>query len=228
MKTFVKNPIIILLALFLLVPEILLAHNPRIVKAKITEIQNPENSQAFYGELRGSEAEFVINSDKEFSLYAGILVPDIKNIRTDISAEIYTLKDGKKETLALLEGSKHQWKPFHEEYGQDNYLWGPEYKAEDSKGDELKGRSVPAGSYRIRVFSPANLGKYVFVVGTLEVWPAKEIINAMLKVPILKLTFFEEPVLKVLLSKFGMIYGFFLLLLAGLAGMAYKKAVGSR
>jgi hypothetical protein len=204
MKIVIKNLSIIFLALFLFLPGSAVAHQPRIVKGNFVEITNQEVSQAFYGELRGAQVEYQINSDKEFRLYVGILVPDIPNVRKDISAEIYRVKDRGKETVALLDGSQFEWTPFYEEFAKDNYLWGPEYKADDSqKGVELKGRQVPAGEYRIRVFSPSNQGKYCLVTGYLEVFPIKEIFKTLVAVPQIKLHFFNEPVFKVLLSPFG-------------------------
>jgi hypothetical protein len=219
MKTIIKNLSIILLALFLFMPGSVLAHQPRIVKGNFVEITNPEVSQAFYGELRGAQVEYRINSDREFRLYVGILVPDIPNVRKDIAAEIYRVKDGGKEMVALLDGSQFEWTPFYEEFAKDNYFWGPEYKADDSqKGVELKGRQVPAGEYRIRVFSPSNQGKYCLVTGYLEVFPIKEMFKAMVVVAQIKLNFFNEPVFKVLLSPFGWGSVLFFYLLAFVAG----------
>jgi len=102
-RTVVKNLSIIILAIFLFMSSSALAHLPRIVKGNYVEITNPEVSQAFYGELRGAPAEYRINSNREFRLYVGILVPDIPRVRKDISTEIYLVKDGEKDTLALLE-----------------------------------------------------------------------------------------------------------------------------
>lgn len=203
MRTVVKNLSIIILAIFLFMPGSALAHLPRIVKGNYVEISNPEVSQAFYGELRGAQAEYRINSDREFRLYVGILVPDIPQVRKDISTEIYLVKDGGKDTLALLDGTQFEWTPFFEEFAKDNYFWGPEYKADDSqKGIELKGRLVPAGDYHIKVFSPSNQGKYSLVVGYLEEFSLKDIFN-MVTVPQIKLKFFGDPLSEVLLSPFG-------------------------
>ena len=203
MKTVIKSLFLILLALFLFMPSSALAHQPRIVKGNFVEITNPEVSQAFYGELCGTQVEYRINSDREFRLYVGILVPDIPNVRKDIAAEIYRVKDGGKETVALLDGSQFEWTPFYEEFAKDNYLWGPEYKADDSqKGVSLTGRMVPSGDYHIKVFSPTDQGKYTLVVGELEEFPLKEIVNSMSSVPQIKRSFFGEPLLKVLLTPF--------------------------
>lgn len=203
MRRVVKNLSIIILAIFFFMSGNALAHQPRIVKGNYEEITNPEVSQAFYGELRGVQAEYRINSDQEFRLYVGILVPDIPQVRKDISAEIYRVKDGGKDTLALLDGTQFEWTPFFEEFAKDNYFWGPEYKADDSqKGIELKGRLVPAGDYHIKVFSPSNQGKYSLVVGDLEEFSLKDIFS-IVRVPQIKLKFFGDPLLKVLLSPFG-------------------------
>jgi len=94
-------------------------------------------------------------------------------------------------------------KKIHWHYLKDNYFWGPEYKADDSqKGIELKGRLVPAGDYRIKVFSPSNQGKYSLVVGYLEEFSLKDIFS-IVTVPQIKLKFFGDPLSEVLLSPFG-------------------------
>ena len=204
LKTIIKNISIILFLLILFIPCKALAHQPRIVKNNFVEITNPEVSQAFYGELRGEPIEYQINSDRDFRLYVGILLPDIPNAHKDISAEIYRIKDGGKETIALLDGTHFEWTPFYEEFAKDNYWWGPEYKAEDSqKGVQLRGKQVERGNYRIRVFNPINQGKYVLVTGDLEKFPPKEMIKALVVVPQLKLHFFGEPLSRTLLSPFG-------------------------
>ena len=213
MKTVIKNLLIIPFALFLFIPGKAFAHQPRIVKENFVEITNPEVSQAFYGELRGAQVEYRINSKQDFNLYAGILVPDIPNVRKDISAEIYRVKDGGKETFAILDGSQFEWTPFYEKFAKDNYYWGPEYKADDSQKEvALKGRLVPGGDYHIKVFSPTNQGKYTLVVGYLGEFPLKEIINSMTTVPQIKLKFFGEPLSKILISPFvwGSILVFYL------------------
>jgi hypothetical protein len=136
---------IILVALFLM-PALASAHQPRIVSSDLTQISDPEVSQAFYGELTGTPAEFRIVSAQDFKLYIGLLVPDILNIRKDISAQLFRIKDGQQELVAFLDGTHFVWTPYFEDFAKDNYFWGPEYAAPDSqKGTELKGQPVPAG-----------------------------------------------------------------------------------
>lgn len=57
------------------------AHQPRLVfkqpAGKITYIQNPEISQAFYGILSGQKDIYKIVSDTGFLLHINLVVPDI-------------------------------------------------------------------------------------------------------------------------------------------------------
>jgi len=223
MKTVIKYLYTILFALFLFMPGLASAHQPRIVESDIVEINNPEFSQAFYGELKGSPTEFCIQSNQDFKLYVGLLVPDIPNIRKDISAEIYRVKDGKNETIALLDGNRFEWTPFFEDFARDNYFWGPEYKADDSiKVGELKGRPVSAGDYRIKVFSPSNFGKYTLVTGFLDAFPFAEILKAATTVPRLKAQFFGYSLSVLVASPY--VWGYLLAIytLAFITGFIYR------
>jgi hypothetical protein len=136
-------------------------------------------------------------------LYVGILVPDIKDVKKDISAEIYQINNSNKKIISVLDGSNFKWTPFYEEFGKDNYFWGPEFKSDDSqKGVDLKGEPVPAGKYIIRVYSPSNTGKYSLVTGYKEEFPLSETLNTIIKVPQLKLFFFNESLIKVFSTVF--------------------------
>ncbi|MFH0874294.1 MAG: hypothetical protein V1846_05670 [Candidatus Komeilibacteria bacterium] len=187
----INKALIFLGGFIALIPFSVSAHQPRIVGSNLVEISNPEVSQAFYGELKGAPAQFRISSSQDFKLYIGLLVPAIPNIKKDISAEVYRVEDGKNVPVAVLDGSNFNWTFFYEEFGQDNYFWGPEYAAADSaRGRELKGQPVPAGDYRIKVSNPENSGKYVLVTGFLETFPLSEILHASIIMPRLKAQFF--------------------------------------
>jgi len=189
----------LLIIILLLSANIVFAHQPRLVKDELTIIENPEISQAFYGELIGEPALYSVQAEQPFSLYIGILVPDIPNIDKDVSVEIY--KDD--EFMALLNGENHEWTEFYEEFAGDNYFWGPEYKNENTEDFEIKGIESEAGAYVFKVFSPDNLGKYVFVVGEKEEFPADEIVNTFKVLPELKTDFFGKSVFSIFLSKIG-------------------------
>jgi hypothetical protein len=75
--------------LFLLTVGKVSAHQPRIVSQDLIEVQNPEISQAFYGELQGQPVLFRIDSSEPFVLYLNLLVPDLPEIDKDVSARVY-------------------------------------------------------------------------------------------------------------------------------------------
>ena len=215
-----------LLVFFIFPQQLTYAHQPRIVESTTVKINNPEVSQAFYGEFKGAPVEFNIKSDKPFKLYVGLLVPDIPNVQKNISAEIYRLKNGTYATIAFLDGSNFNWTPFFEDFAKDNYFWGPEYKASDSiKGKELIGKLVSAGDYQIKVFSPSNSGKYVLVTGFLELFPFSEIINASIIVPRLKAQFFDYPLPVLVSSQYVLSYLLVVYVLAFVAGFIYRLIV---
>jgi hypothetical protein len=171
------------------------AHQPRLVEDPTTEIMNPEVSQAFYGELKGYPDVFRIVADKPFNLYVGILVPDIPNIKKDISAKIdfEGIKSDEELFPYLLDGLTSDWKSFHEDFANDDYFWGPEFKAPDSPAYTPTGIEVGPGTYLITVFSPDNYGKFVLVVGEKEIFPLNEIVNTMRVLPIVKSELFNKP-----------------------------------
>ena len=187
----------------LFIPILVLAHQPRLAESNFIEVENPEISQAFYGELKGEPIYYKIESSEPFSLYVGILVPDVPNIDKDVSAEIYLEKDGQKELVALLDGLNHDWPTFYEEFAGDSYFWGPEFKAEGAEGFMPKGKEVEAGVYSVKVFSSDNQGKYVFVVGEKEEFPAGEIINTIKVLPKLKSDFFGKSAWSAFFNRIG-------------------------
>lgn len=182
-----KKAILFILVLLIFSASVY-AHQPRIVSSDFTSIQNPEVSQAFYGELKGKENYFQINSDKPFYLHVSVLVPDVKNIDKDVSAEV---SSGNK-LLFLLNGTNVTWTVFYEEFGGDYYFQGPE-----------NALNTTAGIYDIKIFSPDNKGKYVLVVGDKEEFPLNEIVKTLVTLPILKKDFFEKSPFTAYFNKIG-------------------------
>jgi len=198
---------ITLLFPLLLLPTVIFAHQPRIVKDNLTIVTFPEVSKAYYGTLRGEPAMYSIASDKAFELYVGVLVPDIAGQKKDVSAVI--LKDGKQ--VAMLNGTSFEWKKFFEAFGHDSYWQGPEYKAQ---GD--------AGTYEIRVSSSNNDSKYSLVIGEIEAFGFKEGINALTLIPQLKKDFFNESPVSFILSPFGSGLIVIMVALAFIFGFLYR------
>jgi len=199
----------LLLAVFL-APTVSYAHQPRIAKQNPNIVLLPEVSKAYYGTLDGEAAVYIIKSEKPFSLYVGLLVPDIAGQNKDVSAVI--LKNGKQ--LAVLDSTNFQWKPFFEEFAHDTYWQGPEYKA-----------PVAAGSYEIRVTSANNDSKYSLAVGEIEAFDFKEAMNALTLIPKIKRDFFVKSPMDFILSPMG--WGFILIMfvLAFVVGFIYRAAL---
>ena len=194
---------VFLVFLVVIINGITLAHQPRIISEITTKVQNPEVSQAFYGELTGEPAYFEINSDTAFSLYVGVLVPDLPDIKKDISSVVYKGdKDGTE--LFTLDGINFKWIGFYEEFAGDNYFSGPEHKQE-----------AEPGKYTIRVFSPENRGKYVLVVGEKEEFPVNEIVNTVVTLPQIKQDFFGKFFLSAFVNKIGLFIFGPVILIAG-------------
>ncbi|MGZ7050099.1 MAG: hypothetical protein ACXVHO_08840, partial [Methanobacterium sp.] len=92
--------IILLFVLFLSICAVS-AHQPRVelgvntTPANPIIIQNPEVSQAFYGNLKGNPDYYQITSDKPFKLYLGLLVPASPGIGGNFPSAQVTDSSGK-------------------------------------------------------------------------------------------------------------------------------------
>lgn len=154
------------------------AHQPRVAgSATAVEVDFPEVSKAYYGELPGEQVRYIIRAVAPFKLYVGLLLPDVPGVETGLSAQIY--RDH--QPIATLDGVNFEWKPFREEYGGDDYLRGPEFSAD-----------AEAGVYEIFVFDADNSGKYVVAIGEKEEWPFSEMKSALRVLPALKKEFFGK------------------------------------
>jgi hypothetical protein len=138
------------------------AHQPRMVQEDEVEIESPEISQAFYGELKGKTDNYHIHAEEAFDFYTSILVPDLEGIDKDVSVRV----SKSDEEIFLLDGENHLWTKFYEEFAGDYYFEGPEIEARLGPGD-----------YHLEVFSPDNQGKYVLSVGKIESFPLDETVN---------------------------------------------------
>jgi len=179
-----KAKLIIFALLIIFLSSIASAHQPRLIfgnnESNPLSIDNPEVSKAYYSELTGEPAFYTINSEKSFELYLNILVPDVADAR---DKRFSVIAFNSTENIAFLNGTAGNWTSFYEPFGQDSYLMGPEFRA-----------TVPAGNYTIEVFNDGNQGKYILAVGEVEEFPAGEIINAIVLMPMIKLKIFNNPV----------------------------------
>jgi len=187
--------------LLLAAPLFAWAHQPRVVVSDRVEVNDPETSAAYYGDLSGKPSGFVFAASEEFDLYVGILVPDIAGARTDFTVEV--TRDG--EAVASLDGGGHQWVAQHEIYAGDRYLRGP----------ELERDGAAPGRYEVVVSNSDLSGKYALVIGEKEVWAMNDVLSALSVIPDLKVDFFgNRTAAGFLFSVFGAL-SFSLSLLAG-------------
>lgn len=178
----ISSALLICIALVVLLPAAVEAHQPRLVGGDTVIIDQPEVSKAYYDTLTGAPRTYVIESGVPFLLYLNLLVPESSNPQGRYSATVYTMNGAGKKELGSLDAASAEWKEFYEEYGGDYYLWGPEYE-----------RQVPAGRYEIVVYSGDNRGRYVLATGREEVFPPVEIARTFLTLPVLKIQFFQYP-----------------------------------
>ena len=176
----------LILILFLSIGT-LSAHQPRLDTTNTVSVENPiivdnpEISQAFYGQLNGKPVYYQINSDKPFKLYVNLLVPTSPGQGGEfISAEV---TDSSGKVVMFLNGTNSTWTPYFEEFGGDYYLKGPE--------DTIQ---VPAGTYNIKVFNSQNQGKYSIAIGKIEAFPVNEALTSLFTLPLLKQQFFAKPI----------------------------------
>lgn len=194
-----KNGLIIgiILVLFLSL-NALSAHQPRLDTGAAVSVENPiivenpEISQAFYGQLNGKPVYYQIKSDQPFQLYVNLLVPTSPGQGGEfISAEV---TDQTGNIVMFLNGTNSTWTPYFEEFGGDFYLKGPEATLD-----------VPDGTYTIKVFNSQNQGKYSIAIGKIETFPANEALAALFTLPLLKQQFFAKPISTLFIEFIGII-----------------------
>ncbi len=189
--------LILLFILFLSICAVS-AHQPRLelgVNSTMTNpivVQNPEISQAFYGNLKGQPDYYKITSDKTFDLYVNILVPQSPGISSDFVFANITDSSGK--TIAMLGGNQSDWTPMFEEFGGDYYLQGPSFD-----------QNVSAGTYYVKIFNANNTGKYSLAIGSIEAFPPDESLKSLISIPLLKEQIFGKPVTTLFFEFLGII-----------------------
>lgn len=210
MPKYIK-PILIISAAFFIVPMIALAHQPRLVDGgAVVVVENPEISQAFYGELKGLDQSFSLAVDKPMVLFANILVPNLPMAKTNMSLEILKLTPAT-TSIAFFSGDNFTWTKFYEPFAGDDYLKGPEFK-----------QAVEAGSYLVRVSSPNYKGKYSLAIGEKESFPINEIWNTFRVLPTLKSDFFNKSPWMMFFNYIGLFLLTAILVLAAIIFLAWR------
>jgi hypothetical protein len=187
-----KKVFLFLLTLMLL-PMAASAYQPRLIdQAIVVKVANPQIAQAFLGQMTGSSVLYSFEFTEPQDLYIQLFVPKIEDIDKDVSAYLFKMVDRKEEIIARIDGKKFEWTEYYEEITNDEYWQGPELT-----------KKLEAGSYMLRVYSPDNEGKYVLAVGQDELYPPKEIVNAVISMPNIKL-YLEKPIWEAYVNVLGL------------------------
>ena len=207
-----KATLISLVSGALLLPALVLAHQPRMPESFPVSVPDPEISKAYYSQLAGKPQVYTIVSDKPFALYVNVLVPDIAGQKKDVGAAV--VKDGDAANpLVVLNGQDFQWKKFFEPFGHDTYWMGPEFRTK-----------AGSGRYDIMVYSGSNDSKYSLAIGETEAFDFQETINAVDLIPRLKRDFFNESPANFIFSPFGIGYIIIMFALAFVAALFWRNA----
>jgi len=172
--------------LFLTLSTSVLAHQPRVTLyndlslENPIQINNPDVSQVFYGELNGQPEYYKFSLPQASNSFLGILVPSSEKNFTSVE-----LIDENDMSIELLNENNYEKGVYFEDFGGDFYIKGPEIKKE-----------LPQGDYTVKIFNETNTGKYAFVIGEKESFPILESIKTLGLLPVIKIAFFNKPVME--------------------------------
>ena len=206
-----NNLIIVIVILFLILvswPLKVLAHQPRLVEMEKINVNEPEISKPYYGNLSGKPHIYTISTSSPIDLYVNVLVPFIVGPEKNVIVKIFKGE----QLMGILSPKKGDWKEFFEPFGHSMYWKGPEFKVR-----------TDAGKYKIHVPSTEKSIRYVLATGEIEAFDGPESLNAILLIPKLKKDFFEESPLSFILSPLGWGYVLLLQLLVILTGFVISK-----
>lgn len=211
-----KIPVLSMLLVTLLTSLIfthtVFAHQPYIVTQSDTRVDDPEISKAYYGILSPQNSHvYYISSNEPFEFYTQLLVPYSDNPNTHIVAEI--VKNDSAGYVTMLDGSQYVWEKFHEPFGNDTYLKGPEFKA-----------ALASGVYSIRIYSkdPIDNIKYSLAIGEKESFDLHSTLHTITTIPTLKTNFFETNPITFFFSPIGFVYILVLYILAFIFGLFFQ------
>ena len=144
------------LVLFLILISIkAFAHQPKLIKYSPSKenphkVIYPEISKAYYGKLSGEAHYYIINSEKDFLFYAGILSPKVDENYKWLSLDIL---DKNNNVIYQADGSQHKWNAWYEPYARDWYWKGPEIGGEINQETGFKKSFlIEAGIYKIKIY----------------------------------------------------------------------------
>ena len=165
----------IIFIFILLLTTNLFAHQPKLINYSPSvdnphEVIFPEISKAYYGKLNGGPHYYIINSEKEFLFYTGILSPKIDDEYKWLSIAVYAINEKNNKILKFFaDGQDFKWEAWYEPYARDWYWKGPEIGAEVNEDTGFKRSfNLSKGTYLIQIFNKDNVGHYSLAVGEAE------------------------------------------------------------
>lgn len=188
MKRIVKY---LLAVLLIFVPFFAWARISYLAEEDKIEIKNPEQAQAFYAELKGKPDVYKFTIDNEIAYYVGLWVPKIDGVDKDYAFKIHKT-DGKNKLITDLSGKNRVWAILYEPFTNDYYWHGPEIRSE-----------FEPGKYKIKVYSPDNLGKYVLAFGEKEQFWGKDLLWSITVLPKIKHDYLGKSYLSLLANRTG-------------------------
>lgn len=207
-------------ALLLSAAIVVHAHLPVVVSPQhvddVVQVERPEVSWAYYGELTGFPHTYEIQTEEPIKLYTHILEPDIEGVTENHSGIIVRARENGRgvEEVARLHPEDADWESFYEFAGGDRYLSGPEFE-----------QDVVPGTYRIEVSTPSNEGKYVLVIGHIEDFSGVGYFETVSRIYEVK-QFFGKSIFSMLLSPFVFIPLIVIVLFSILGRWIYKRKYG--
>tara|TARA_Y100001970_G_scaffold268654_1_gene360191 strand:+ start:20 stop:712 length:693 start_codon:yes stop_codon:yes gene_type:complete len=178
----------ILTIFIFLLSSSLYAHQPKLInyspsKQNPHEVVYPEISKAYYSKLTGEPHYYLIQSDKEFLFYAGILSPKISDNYQWLSIDVLDEND---DVIYQAIGSKFDWQAWYEPYARDWYWKGPEIGGNINLETGFK-RSfeMNPGKYLVKVYNDDNTGHYSLAIGEAEFFGANRWEQILTWTPIL-------------------------------------------
>lgn len=205
---------ILAVLLFLaLLPSAASAQQLRIVDEASTAI-DPTAYRAYYGTLSGEPHDFTFSVSEETPVKFVLLVPDVPNATTQVSATLVDAKDPQ-GVFVPGDGTLTEWQRFFDTAGRDSYLAGPTLDA-----------TLPPGEYRVQVSSAADDARYVLVVSGESSFSLLETFRRYGTVPSIKSDFFGKSPAEAYLTPLLLWPIFGLLILAALAifgVMVYRR-----
>jgi hypothetical protein len=182
--------ILLFTTLFLTLSVATFAHQPKVTLyddsslANPIQINNPDISQVFYGDLDGQPEYYKFSLTQATDSLLGILVPISEKNFTSVE-----LIDENNMSIGLLKEEDYEKGVYFENFGGDSYIKGPEIKT-----------LLPQGDYTLKIFNKINTGKYALVIGEKESFNFLESLKTLAVLPIIKIAFFNKPILELFVT----------------------------